>query len=343
MRRMAGAHAAKVGPEAMTLSKALRTALAHGGDKAMKVAVGMRKFDQGVYLPDDLTEDLPETALFLMLRGSSGSTGVAITCPQVLGAIIEATTMGKVLERASPERAATRTDAALVSAFLAPVLETFGFLTARCEPPMPFSDYSTSTLLRDRRAALIVLADAAHVKITAEVDFAMGAKIGEITFILPQTRPVATPESPDHADWLSAIETVLLATPASMDAELCRLALPLADIRNLEVGQTLPLGNTSLDDVQLTGPNRAAIIGARLGRAGASRAVKLRSKPNGTKSNLLQDADFEAAEVANQQIPAAQTLDEPSMDTASIENSMAIEALVDAEANAENLIGDLAI
>ena len=56
LQRMAGAHAAKVGPEAMTLSKALRTALAHGGDKAMKVAVGMRMFDQGVYLPDDLTK-----------------------------------------------------------------------------------------------------------------------------------------------------------------------------------------------------------------------------------------------------------------------------------------------
>ncbi len=293
LRRMAGAQRVKVGPTAMTLDKALRTALVRAADEVLKIAVGVREFEQETHLPEDLTDHLPDSGLFLMLRAPGGGVGVAVLCPQCLGAVIEAATMGQVLKREAAERRATGTDAALTRAWLDPALANLGGLAAECSPLPPVDGYTCDTLLGDGRAAQMVLADAAHLRLTVEVEFGFGAKIGKMSLIVPMERPTVVPDQNNDGQWAATLNKSVLATHAALEAVLCELSLPLSDITKFEVGQLLPLSNASIDDVGMIGRDGNTVISARLGRSGNARAVRLRSPANGAAPVPRTDPEFE--------------------------------------------------
>ena len=155
LKRMAGARAVKVGPTAMTVEKALRISMAKAGNEVLDTAIGLRSTEQGTHVPEGLTDFLPETGLYVMLKGPVAAVGVAIVCPQIVAAVIEAATMGKVIKREAADRQATATDAALTSVFLNHALESFGILAQECYPPMPFKGYKCDAMLPDGRAAPI--------------------------------------------------------------------------------------------------------------------------------------------------------------------------------------------
>ena len=66
-----------------------------------------------------------------------------------------------------------------------------------------------------------------------------------------------------------------MGSAVRLEAILCRIKLPLADVTGLEAGQVLPLGRAGLDAVTLRATNGRKVMGARLGRSGAMRAVRL--------------------------------------------------------------------
>lgn len=279
LRRKAGARRAAQGLAEMTPHKAMRVALAKSGDAVLKVPVALRDFKRGSLTPDDLTGALPDPALILRLDGAGGAVGLAVLCPQVVSAVIEALTMGRVTQGAAAERKATATDASLTRAFVDRVIAAFAQLSEDCRGLPAIEGYAVTGRLADARLAAMTLEDAAHLHLTAEVEMAGGAKSGVLHFVLP-TRQRKQRAGEAGGGWSAALEKAVMSSPARLEAILCQFRLPLSDVSVLAPGQVVPLTRASLESVRLIATNGRKVMSARLGRSGPMRAVRL--TPEGT-------------------------------------------------------------
>lgn len=276
LRRIAGARRAAAGPTQMTAAKAMRLALAKAGDEALGAVVALRDFDGDRVLPDVLAKDLADPALFLQIDGAGLARGLIVACPQTVAALIEAQTLGQVLAVEAPARRPTRTDAALASGFLGMLLTGFAALAGTATDPPPVEGFACGAPLPDARGAVMALADRMHLRYRAEVDFGHGAKTGRLQLILPAERPAAAAGAGrGGTGWSRQLETAVLGAPARFEAVLCRIRLPIADVAGLTPGQMLPLKGATLDGVSLVGADGRALMQARLGRSGPSRALRL--------------------------------------------------------------------
>ena len=257
----------------MTLERAMRMALAKAGSRALGVPVNAGDLAEATMTVEDLCQDLPQQALFLRLESDGLACGLAVACPQVVGAVIEAQTIGNVLKSEAAERKPTRTDASLVAGFVDECLGNFSELSKACEAPPPVAGFRAGEALADARAAEMVLADTEHLRLEVGLDFAGGAKTGKLVLVFPLVAKMsnAAPEK----DWKATLSHSVLGSTVQLDAQLCRLRMPLSDIADLQVGSILKLGQADLDGVSLVGSDGSRMIKARLGRSGHVRAVRL--------------------------------------------------------------------
>ena len=274
LRRKAGGGRAAIGLTAMTPLKALRLAVARAGDETLGCPVGVRELAEDTVLPEALGDSLPEPCLVVQLDGPGEARAMAAACPQVIGAAIEAQTMGKVQAAAAAARALTRTDAIMLAEFLDRLLSGFAALVGECADPPPVGGYSFAAALPDIRAATMILQDAPHRQFKIDLDFANGAKTGVLHLIVP-AKPAAGAAGPKAAQWQATLKNSVLGTTARLEAVLGGLRLPLRDVTAMAVGDVVKLDMASLNRVSLIGVDGAKMITASLGRSGLMRAVRL--------------------------------------------------------------------
>jgi len=276
LRRKAGASRAQAQLTAMTTSKALRLAIARAGDEVLDVPIGLQDLAEARDLPEALLTEAPDPALFVRLRGPDAREGLAVLCPQAVAAVLEAQLTGQVLPQAAADRRPTGTDAMMVEGVLDQVLLHFAAYAADCQPPLPVGGYLSGTTLSDARAAVLTLEDAAHLQFDLTLDFATGAKTGRLRLLFPAEAPSDGIPGGGGAAWRESFQRNVFASEAQLEAVLCRLSLPVAEIAALQPGDLLPLGRASLDGVHLKGPDGGTVQTVRLGRSGPMRAVRIR-------------------------------------------------------------------
>jgi flagellar motor switch protein FliM len=274
-RKAAGGGRSGASLTAMTPLKALRSAAARAGDDALNCVVGLRELAEETVTLDELVEKLPDPALFVQLDGPGRMRGIAAITPQVLGAVIEAQTIGKVLKSAAADRKPTRTDATLIADFLDRTLAGFAALMAECPAPPPVGGFGFGGALVDARSGVMLLQDVKHLHFIAELDFGHGAKIGKLHLVLPAEHKVARSRTADKSEWHATMNSTVLGTTARLEAVLCRLKMPLCDIAVLKEGDVINLTMASLADVALVGADGNRLVTAALGRSGAMRAVRV--------------------------------------------------------------------
>ncbi len=276
LRRKAGAARAQAELTAMTPSKALRLAVARAGDEVLETAIVLQDFAEAKGRPEALLEDAPDPALYLRIRGPDGGEGLAVLCPQAVAAVLEAQLMGKVLSQEAADRKPTGTDAIMAAGLLDQVLIHFSSYAAECPDPLPVAGYLSGTTLADARAAVLTLEDADHLQFNLTLDIGSGAKTARLRLLFPVESPYGAKGASGGAAWRESFQRTVLSSSADLEAVLCRMTLPLAELSALQPGDLLPLGRASLDGVQLTGPDGGTVQTVRLGRSGPMRAVRLR-------------------------------------------------------------------
>jgi len=259
---------------AMTPKKAMRLAVARGADRALGCVVALSELDEAKGSPEELTAALPDPALLLRLEGPDLARGLAVLCPQAVAAMIEAQTMGRVLAGKAPDRPPTRTDAMLVTEFVDLVLAGFSSLMAEGALGPPISGFACAGPEANLRAACMALRDADHVHYTVGLDFAGGVKIGALHVLVPAEAEMGA-QAPVADDWGRKLNNAVLGSATRLEAVLCRQKMPLSRVTSLAVGDVLRLDTASLDRVALSGPGGSTLLTARLGRSGASRALRL--------------------------------------------------------------------
>jgi len=198
-----------------------------------------------------------------------------VLCPQFIGALIEARTIGTVLNAAAPDRRPTPTDAALSVALLDPGLAGFAALANACADPLPVAGYRCGPMFADARAAQLKMADTKHLRIRFSIVFGGGAKTGSISVIVPMAPLDAPGTASRHDGWNAALKTAVLGTSAQLEAILCKLSVPLSELSGFSPGDLLPLSGATVNGVWLIGLDGVPVAGARLGRSGRDRAVRL--------------------------------------------------------------------
>lgn len=283
--------------KAMTLQKALRVSMAKVADQLM--ALPMAVLSSTIHdLPGEGLEDsLSDGTLLLLLDGPKGLLGAAIIDPVVVGALIQQQTIGAVNQTSDPERAMTRTDAAIC----APLVDA---LLARVAPILDDPDeraltegFKYGAKAQDARSLAMALDASAYVSIRLTLDIARGARQGDMTLILPTLAARADPHAAldDDADAATGrapdLTTLVMGLNAELNMILCRIGLQLKQFNALKVGETLPLTPGAFPNVQITTRTGRVLGRGVVGHVDGVRAVKPLRPPSHASQPLRRASD----------------------------------------------------
>lgn len=324
-----------LGDRPRSVLRALRLALARAAGERLDLPLAVIGARQSNRLQDEVSKGVGDDWLLLLLRCDAG---VAAACldPGLVSAIVQTQTIGEVLADPPPERAFTDTDAAMA----APLVEaTFARALALAESPSEQACLSgcefTSRAAGLRPLTLALVAEGYRV-FDLTVELASGARQGQISIILPDLPVVSEATDLTEDAEGSCLESASGVLRAELNAVLCRMALPLAELSVLEVGTVLPLTNARLDRTEILTIDRTRAGAGRLGQCGGMRAVRLNEQStlpalataadqdfveSRTKAGSVDDPDKAGSEVALYD-PGNATQDMPVLDgDLSFENS----------------------
>ncbi len=276
-------HAGRPPPEFGEVSpaKALRLSLAKAGQEVLgQVVTGSGIEELKLSIPK-IAENLPEGALVLEMTGPRGCKGLLALDKALVCAITESLTIGRVSGGAVPERAPSRTDALLCRKFLVLVMTLFA---ARLVGH-PAADWATGFVpedpVPDLRRLPVMMDDVAYRMLAMEVDFAMGARIGQICIIVPwagaEEIPVPVEELPppeeSEAAWREKLEKSVMASKLDLHAVLCRKTLSLKEVQELEIGSFIRIPTDSIGHTVLEAADGTELFRGRLGELNGNKAI----------------------------------------------------------------------
>ncbi len=203
----------------------------------------------------ELMELLPESGLLALIDGPGEAQGVLALDVPFFSALVEQQTMGRLKPKAPSARQPTRVDAALVADIIDSLLVNF----AQEEVGRFVMGYGYTAFLSEVRPLALMLEETDYILLSFGADMDRGTRTGAGVLAVPVgATPVAAAGSGSRTDmpaedWSEALRTNLSEAEAPVDAVLCRLKMPIADVTKLKAGDTLPISVTALSEVRLEG------------------------------------------------------------------------------------------
>ncbi len=230
----------------------------------------------------ELLELPPERAMIALLEGPREGLGILLLSPEVLAALIEAQTLGKVSNQPVMPRKPTRTDAAMVADFFDHALIALQDQLLTDEDLVWTDGFRYSSFLDEPRPLALLLEDTTYKVLQAECLLG-GMRQGKVILALPADGHGRRPHR--HAKQVAepAIEMVfsaalgeqILESACELQAVLSRVTVPLATIMGLTVGAVIPLPTAALDRITLEGIDSQVVGQGRLGQNRGQRAVRM--------------------------------------------------------------------
>jgi flagellar motor switch protein FliM len=301
LKRMAGAGRQPPDHGVVSPYGAMRLALSRAAQDVVRAPlVGGHVTDLRITLRT-MGDMLPVDGLWVLLQGRGRARGLICADASLLAALVQALTTGRISGAEVAERRPTQTDALLVRRVLTCVLETLALRLGG----HPAEDWARGYQPRDRvtdPARLPhLLQDVVYRGLSMEVDIGDGLRAGQLLLILPQTENASEAALSDSARRESegrAAARALLAAPTEMEAVLCRLRMPLAEIGALQPGALLTIPRRALNEVTLQGLDGTPLARARLGQSRGFRAVRLLEGASDPPRAGAADAPGEGAAAA---------------------------------------------
>lgn len=296
----------------MTPGKAMRMSMALAAQKGLKLALEVTAVAQRKLRHEDLIEALDPESLLAILEGENGEPAAFALDMQILSGLVEHQTLGKVIAKPVFDRMPSRVDAALVTPFLEDALARFVGFLADNGAPQWLQHYKFGAMTAGRRTLGLALKAHDFHLFVLDISLEGGAKVGTLAVAFPNIQPAV--EKEDHDATAAAVshdfqKGVLLA-PATLNAVLGRIKLPIGQLQSLQVGELLALPRDALKDMVLETASGEEVATVSIGQANGMRAVQLSGESlkalKGSESATAADepADF-AAE------PASMTMMEP--------------------------------
>jgi flagellar motor switch protein FliM len=282
--------------DARTMSplRALRLATEKAADESFSLVLSVQTIARSEADHAGLLEQIPDGVLLMLLDGPDGRVGVMTLDAALLAALIEMQTVGQVLARPQRDRPLTRTDAAMAAPLVDGVLLRMSQHLADHPDRHWACGYRFGAMIEDRRSLGLALGAPDYHVFRLPLDIADGVRAGELMLALPQHAEPGDPVGASAQGEASPhLQLRVLEAPVRLDAVLCRLSLPLADIGRLAVGDVLALPADVLREIAIEGVGRRRVATARLGKLDGMRALCL-TMP-GLAGTARNDAGSETA------------------------------------------------
>ena len=274
MRRKAGVGRPPPDVQPMSPAKALRLAAAKAAEDAiglvMQVTNVIEERSSILRLPDQL----PEYALLSLLEGPDNAYGLAVFDRNVISAVVEQQTTGKVLKLPPEERAPTATDAVMCTEITDHILSLFETNIAEVADPPDVAGFRVAAQLREARSISIAFDDVPYRVYRISVLLGRGVREGEILLVFPFARATPKPVPGAPNDFGRDFQAVVMKSEARLDTVLHRIRMPLADVMSLEAGMVLSIPRSAVSKVELRADDRL-VSRAQLGQINGKRAVRL--------------------------------------------------------------------
>ncbi|GKY89488.1 flagellar switch protein FliM [Sinisalibacter aestuarii] len=279
MRRKAGA--GRPPPEIGQLSagRALRDGVVQAAEEAAGLAAIAGQVAEDRASLARIVGELPQAPLIGLVEGDGGRFGLVVLDAQLVAALIEIQTTGRVAARPAEPRAPTRTDAIMCADFIDRALEMFEVRAAAgglAEAPA-LTGFRYALALAEPRAIPLTLEEGRYRRFALPLDLAGGAKAGTFLVILPERAPGRAGGAPagDGGPFTEALRATVLQSEAELAAILARRRMPLAEVTRLAVGSVIALPRAALDRVAVEDLSGRVVARARLGQADGHRALRL--------------------------------------------------------------------
>lgn len=273
--------------EVQGAAKAWKLALARAARDTIGLELALVELRQSRSSLTELLEMPPERALIAILEGPKEGLGLVVISPQVLAGIVEVQMVGNVSATPPVVRRPTRTDAAMVSGLIDKALRGMEIELTQSSDLIWTSGFRYASFLEDARPLSLLLEDVTYQVLMADVSLADGAKTGQFLVALPAdgrgNAPKAVePPASRAAEMVfgAALGEQIMCASAEMVAVLARMHLPLDTLLNLKVGESLALGNASLDQIDLEGLDGMRLTSGKLGQNRGLRAVRISAAAN---------------------------------------------------------------
>ncbi|SEO15876.1 flagellar motor switch protein FliM [Salinihabitans flavidus] len=260
---------------AMTPRKALRLALARAADSLMGLAITARDVAQERMRQEDLIGLLDDAALLMLLDGPDGHGGMVQIDRPFMAALVEHQTIGRVLPMPGADRRPTRVDAALAAPLIDNMLERLGKTLSDEREALWITGYRFGAMMEERRLIGLALAEPEFHVFSLHLEIGGGVKQGTMRIAFPHRKPqppvqddTATPDAP-------GLQSAVLHAPATLEAVLTRVTLPLSALQALKPGETLPIAADAPRNCALESLGTPLETPAVLGQMNGMRALRL--------------------------------------------------------------------
>ena len=269
--------------QAMTPARAFRLST----ERAAAQDLGLRLDVLGVELRqgpvEELGADLADDGVILLLH--TGAAPAALVCDlQMVSALVEVQTLGQAQARPAAPRVLTATDAALTQPLLAGVSRRMaGLLPADAAALPPLTPVKR---MPDMRALVLEMGTGGYQ--LWRCSCALGhERCAEFALLLPAAEPPAAAQLPDRtqaaptlapASGASCAPTTgqgLLDVPVSLGVALCRVPVPLGQLRALALGDVVALPPGVLGQAWVYSDTGQVVATGTLGRMHGARALRL--------------------------------------------------------------------
>ncbi len=315
----------------MSLSKALRLTLAKVADDLFAMAaavIAIRVEERG---GDDLEGVFDPAHLLMLLEGPVRRRAAAAFDPDLVGALIQQQTMGKVLPSLEGDpRKPTDTDAAICAPFLDGLVGRAAPLPEAPDEKALMQGYEFGARMDDPRLLLMALEAPVFTIVHLTVDVEAGTRQGNILLCFPQLEAEDNLPTSEDSDAVAktvtggGLERQVLALNADLNVALTRLRMPLSRMRALQVGDQLDLGVTAFDQAQVQTRDGRKLSRGTLGQIDGVRALQLEHAAKGLREPRRRASDREELDlprVSGDGTGTQAAFDDPNLVTADVDLS----------------------
>ncbi len=285
----------------------MRLAMEQASESALSLPLDVADAQRIECTREGLSDHLRDGALFAVLEGQVPGF-LAMDLP-VMGGIVEHLTIGRILSASQPDRRPTRVDAALVAPFVDAALHRFGQAAQSAELADWGQGVGFGAMVPDARALLLALPVRGYQVLSFQVRLCGGQREGMVSLgfgELPEAEVEAV-ETDAPLEGRKTVRSGVLSSPATLDAVIARIGVPLKELQALKLGDTLHIPADALAQTRLEAMGGDHAFHVHLGQLNGFRAVRLRSASRSTQVNSDLDDPLEAAAIEMPAQPQVQT------------------------------------
>lgn len=294
---------------AMTPGKAMRLSMALAAEKGMGLALEVTAVAHRKLRHEELIGALDSESLLAILEGENGEPGAFALDMQILSGLVEHQTLGRVIPKPVFDRLPSRVDAALVTPFLEDALAKFVEYLGKSDAPKWLQHYKFGAMTAGKRTLGLTLKAFDFHLFVLDISLDGGAKVGTLAMAFPDIQPAVESKDPENGAAVVSEEfqKTILQAPATLNAILGRIKLPIGHLQALQVGEMLTLPRDVLKDTILETDSGEEVATVSFGQANGMRAVRLsgESLKAVLGKEVMTDVADDAAFVAEGVPPAA--------------------------------------